>query len=213
MDRTDRSVFVVFGSVSVRFGPSSFLSRSGPTPSPKLSVLHIGLNRTETEPMLSIPDSNGKAEVRAIEMKACNVTHCRKCCHCTSMESRWSCTSRFSSSRRGSAQRVQAPCFHHIREKFLQNLDIRSIPENRYCNPNLRRHFGILSKVRFACIVDPFAGIAMHPPYSLACHPHLFKASDISLTGNVHSSLDHLMMYHRIHEHVCQNGKLVAYGS
>src|SRR5437773_1516971 len=55
MDRTDRSVFVVFGSVSVRFGPSSFLSRSGPTPSPKLSVLHIGPNRTETEPMLSIP--------------------------------------------------------------------------------------------------------------------------------------------------------------
>src|SRR5204863_5386396 len=56
MDRTDRSVFVVFGSISVRFGPSSFLSRSGPTPSPKLSVLHIGPNRTETEPMLSIPD-------------------------------------------------------------------------------------------------------------------------------------------------------------
>src|SRR5437763_7830918 len=95
--------------------------------------------------------SNGKAEVRGIEMKACNVTHCRKRCHRTSMESRWSCTSRFSSSRRGSAQRVQAPCFHHIREKFLQNLDIRSIPENRYCNLNLRRHFGILSKVRFAC--------------------------------------------------------------
>src|SRR5947199_1747458 len=56
MDLTDRSAFVVFGSVSVRFGPSSFLSRSGPTPSPKLSVLHIGPNRTETEPMLSIPD-------------------------------------------------------------------------------------------------------------------------------------------------------------
>src|SRR5436190_320202 len=55
MDRTDWSVFVVFGLVSVRFGPSSFLSRSGPTPSPKLSVLHIGPNRTETEPMLSIP--------------------------------------------------------------------------------------------------------------------------------------------------------------
>src|SRR5437762_12000359 len=60
MDRTDRSVFVVFGSVSVRFGPSSFLSQSGPTPSPKLSVLHIGPNRTETEPMLSIP---GKHQV------------------------------------------------------------------------------------------------------------------------------------------------------
>src|SRR5437773_11145770 len=56
MDRPDRSVFAVFGSVLVRFGTSSFFSRSGPTPSPKLSVLHIGPNRTETEPMLSIPD-------------------------------------------------------------------------------------------------------------------------------------------------------------
>ena len=39
--QTDRSVLAVFGSVSNRFGPSSFFSLSGPTPSPKLSVLRI----------------------------------------------------------------------------------------------------------------------------------------------------------------------------
>ena len=55
-DRTDRSVLAVFGSVSNRFGPSSFSSRSGPTPSQKTSVLRVGPDRTETEPRLSIPD-------------------------------------------------------------------------------------------------------------------------------------------------------------
>src|SRR5437762_12496157 len=55
MDRTDRSVQALFGSVGNRFGPSSISCRSGPTPSQKMSVLRIGPDRTETEPRLSIP--------------------------------------------------------------------------------------------------------------------------------------------------------------
>src|SRR5437667_10057555 len=55
MDRTDRSVQALFGSVGNRFGASSISCRSGPTPSQKMSVLRIGPDRTETEPRLSIP--------------------------------------------------------------------------------------------------------------------------------------------------------------
>src|SRR5271170_2272464 len=136
-----------------------------------------------------------------------HITHRRKRRYSTSMQSRRGGTSRFSSSCRAYAQRVRAPCLHHVREKLLQNLDIRSITENKYRNPNIHCSLSILSKVCFFQIVDPIMSIAMLPPHSLSFHPHRSKAGNFSLTLNALSSLDHLTVYHRIHERACQNRK------